>query len=567
MTVAATIYSDALMLVFGGLALFLFGINLMSDSLKLFAGNKLKAIIEKSTNTPFKGVLVGMLLTVTIQSSSGATALTIGLLRAGLMTFPQSVGIIMGANIGTTVTAFIIGLPIADFGPIFLMIGVIMTFLKSKKVKHAGGAVLGLGMLFYGLQMMRAGLKPLAATPLAYDLFHQFSDNWFLGAAFGTVFTTVVQSSSASIGILQKLYALNAQGIESITLNGAIPILLGANIGTTVTAAIAAIGGNTASKRAALVHVLFNVFAAVMFLILLVPYDAFILWLEGAFLKPYSMLTIAFAHAFQNIVTTIILFGLIGPIVTIVTKVIKDHGDKRIPSELFDEKLIEESPELALEYVKKGIIYMGSVVRDFFQVVREYSFNELPQLVDQATELEDLIDTYDERLHDYLIKISQNGLNPDASKRMSRDLVTIRDFERIGDHLLNIIEFFEERYRESQLLTPDSEHEMVRMYDMLGTMIDHALEAYSKNDAEIARLVLRDEAVIDELEELYRYRYIERLKQGDQTFVIAANYADILANMERIGDHLVNIAGAVLEPMYVPQRVIIKQTEEQDRDL
>jgi phosphate:Na+ symporter len=562
-----TNYGDALMLVFGGLALFLFGINLMSDSLKLAAGNRLKAIIEKSTDTPFKGVLVGLLLTVAIQSSSGATALTIGLLRAGLMTFPQSVAIIMGANIGTTVTAFIIGLPIADYGPVFLVIGLIMTFFKAKRIRHFGGATLGLGMLFFGLQMMGSGLKPLASTPVAFDMFRTFSDNWFLGTLFGTVFTSVVQSSSASIGILQKLYALNAEGIASISLVGAIPILLGANIGTTVTALIASIGGNTDSRRAALVHVLFNVFAAVFFLILILPYDAFIIWIEKTFLEEYSMLTIAFAHAFQNIATTIILFAFIGPIVTLVTKVVKDRGDSRIPEEIFDERLIAESPDLALEYVRKGIIYMGSVVKDFFDTVREYSFCETPALLDQAHALEDLIDTYDSRLHDYLIKISQQGLDEKTSKQMSRDLVTIRDFERIGDHLLNIIEFFEGRYRESTVLSGASEHEMIRMYDVLQTMLIHALEAYAKNDTDLARLVLRDEDVVDELEELYRDRHIERLKTGQQPFVAVANYADILANMERIGDHLVNVAGAVLEPLTTQRKDIMKKTDEQDRDL
>ncbi|MFA7055142.1 MAG: Na/Pi symporter, partial [Acholeplasmataceae bacterium] len=239
MLVAQVTYSDSLMFVFGGLALFLFGINLMSDSLKAAAGNNLKSIIEKTTNTPLKGILVGIILTVLIQSSSGTTALMIGLLRAGLMTLPQSVGLIMGANIGTTITAFIIGLPIADYGLLILFVGVIMMFFRNRRVHHIGGVFVGLGMLFVGLNTMSDGLKPLASTQLAEDMFHTFSTNWFLGTIFGTVFTALVQSSSAAIGVLQKLYAINAEGIESITLNGAIPILLGANIGTTITAFLA----------------------------------------------------------------------------------------------------------------------------------------------------------------------------------------------------------------------------------------------------------------------------------------------------------------------------------------
>ena len=259
MTIGLVGIGENIMFVFGGLALFLFGIGLMSDSLKAAAGNKLKSIIEKTTNTPLKGILVGIVLTLLIQSSSGTTALMIGLLRAGLMTLPQAVGIIMGANIGTTVTAFIIGLPIADFGYILLGVGVILTFIGKKRVHHIGGVLTGLGMLFIGLEVMGSGLKPLSDTPAAEQMFQVFSQNWFLGTLFGTVFTAVVQSSSAAIGVLEKLYALNAEGINTITLSGAIPILLGANIGTTITAFLASLGGNTESKRAAFIHVLFNV--------------------------------------------------------------------------------------------------------------------------------------------------------------------------------------------------------------------------------------------------------------------------------------------------------------------
>jgi len=350
------------MYVFGGLALFLFGINLMSDSLKLAAGNKLKLIIEKTTNTPLKGILVGIFLTILVQSSSGTTALMIGLLRAGLMTLPQSVGVIMGANIGTTVTAFIIGLPIAKFGYVFLGFGVIMTFIGKRRIHHFGGVLAGLGMLFVGLETMSAGLKPLAATPEAEMMFQTFSNNWFLGTVFGTFFTALVQSSSAAIGVLEKLYALNAEGIETITLYGAIPILLGANIGTTITAYLASLGGNVESRRAAIIHVLFNVISAIVLLIFLIPYRSFIAWVELRFLEPFSMLSIAFAHAFQNILMTIILYFFIKQLIFLAKVIVKDKSTKQIPDEMFDEKIIEESPSLALEFAKKAILDRKSVV-------------------------------------------------------------------------------------------------------------------------------------------------------------------------------------------------------------
>jgi phosphate:Na+ symporter len=552
---------DALMYFLAGLALFLLGITMLSDSLKAVAGNRLKSIIEKSTNTPLKSVLVGILLTISIQSSSGATVLTIGLLRAGLMTFPQSVGIIMGANIGTTVTAFIIGLPIAKYGPIFLAVGVFMQFMKRKKIRYIGGAIIGIGMLFYGLQTMETGLRPLANTKFAETMFQTFGQNWFLGTLFGTFFTSIVQSSSASIGVLQKLYAINATGVQSIQLIGAIPILLGANIGTTITAMIASWGGNKDSKRAALIHVIFNVFSAIVFLSLLKPYGAFITWIEARFLTPYSMLTIAFAHAVQNLVTTIVLFFFIRQMVNLVMKIVKDDKKTILIDEMFDETLIAESPVLALEFVKKAILQMGGIVRNYFYLTKDYSFKENSKLIDQGLELEALIDTYDEKLHDYLIKIARYGLDMDNSRKLSRDLDTIKDFERIGDHLQNIMEFFEERYMESQFLNEEAVSDLDELYTVLETMLNDTLKSFEHNNIELARRVLVNEDRVDELEEIFRYRYIEQLKEGQVTFVIAANYADILSNLERIGDHLVNIAESVIEPMHVPQSIIVGKTK------
>jgi phosphate:Na+ symporter len=567
MLIAQVTYSDSLMFVFGGLALFLFGINLMSDSLKAAAGNNLKSIIEKTTNTPLKGILVGIILTVLIQSSSGTTALMIGLLRAGLMTLPQSVGLIMGANIGTTITAFIIGLPIADYGLFILFVGVIMMFFKHRRIHHIGGVFVGLGMLFVGLNTMSDGLKPLANTQFAEDMFHTFSTNWFLGTIFGTVFTAIVQSSSAAIGVLQKLYAINAEGIESITLNGAIPILLGANIGTTITAFLASLGGNIESKRASFIHILFNVISALFFIAILIPYEHLIAWVELRFLKPYSMLTIAFAHGFQNLIMTAILFWFIPQLIKLSKLVIKDHRLNQLPEEVFDEKLISESPVLALEFVKKALLYMGSVVQEYFDIVKSYSFKEDSKLVQEGYTHEMILDTYDQKLHDYLIKIAGAGISDHDSKKLSRDLDTIKDFERIGDHLTNIIDFFKERYLESQLLTPEGTSDLQEIYSVLDRMIKNTLEAFNHQDIELAKKVVLDEDLIDELEEKFRYRYIERLKNKEVTFVKAANYPDILSNLERIGDHLMNVASSVIEPLYVPQSVIVPKPKEVDRDL
>lgn len=567
MTVAAVMLGESLMYVFGGLALFLFGINMMSDSLKLAAGNKLKVIIEKTTNTPLKGILVGIVLTVLIQSSSGTTALMIGLLRSGLMTLPQSVGIIMGANIGTTVTAFIIGLPVASYGLYIIAFGFLLTFVGKRRVKHVGGVFLGLGLLFLGLKTMEGGLKPLAQTEMATDLFRTFANNWFLGTVFGALFTALVQSSSAAIGVLEKLYHLNADPtITSISLAGAIPLLLGANIGTTITAMLASIGGNIESKRAAVVHTTFNTIMAVVFLILLVPYTQVVASFESRFLEQYSMLTIAFAHLFQNASMTILLYFFINKMIWFSNKVVRDKISTQIPEQMFDDKLIQESPELALEFAKKAISYMGNLVKDYFELAREYSFKENPKLVEEGYTLEMMIDTYDIKLHDYLIKISRAGLDLDGSKKLSRDLDTIKDFERIGDHLTNIVEFFDMRYKESLALSEEGTKDLHEMYDALTAMLDDTLNAFINQDVELAHQVVIAENKIDEIEEKARYKYIERLKRGEITFVMAANYPDILANLERIGDHLMNIAGSIIEPLYVPLSIIVPKPHEVDKD-
>ena len=566
MTIAAVMLGDSLMYVFGGLAIFLFGINMMSDSLKAAAGNKLKSIIEKSTNTPLKGILVGLVLTLLIQSSSGTTALMIGLVRAGLMTLPQSVGIIMGANIGTTVTAFIIGLPVASYGLYIIAFGVLLTFIGKRRMKHIGGVFLGLGLLFLGLKTMESGLKPLAGTEAAIDMFHTFSNNWFLGTVFGTFFTALVQSSSAAIGVLEKLYDLNAQGFDSIKLAGAIPILLGANIGTTITAMLASIGGNTESKRAAVVHTTFNVTMAVVFLIILDPYTLFMQTFEDRFLKPYDMLTIAFAHLIQNASMTIILYFFINKMIWFAKKVVKDKSITQIPDDMFDEKLIYESPMLALEFAQKAILYMASLAKEYFSLVRVYSFKDDHSLVEEGYAHEMMIDTYDIKLHDYLIKISQGGLELNDSKKLSRDLDTIKDFERIGDHLTNILEFFESRYQEAFGLTDEAVQDLNELYDVLEQMLDDTINAFTNQNVDLAHKVIQDEDTVDEMEERFRYRYIERMKQGIVSTAAAANYPDILSNLERIGDHLVNIAGSVIEPLYVPLSVKVPKQHEIDKD-
>jgi len=247
--------------------------------------------------------------------------------------------------------------------------------------------------------------------------------------------------------------------------------------------------------------------------------------------------------------------------------VVKDKEKKHIPDDMFDEKLISESPMLALEVAKRGILSMGAVIKEYFDIVKNYSFKEEDHYVEEGYTLEMITDTYDMKLHDYLIKISMAGLEKEDSAKLSRDLDTIKDFERIGDHLTNVLEFFKERYEENQLLSEEGKKDLNMMFEVLDQMLTATLESFKNQDVELAQKVVKMEDVVDELEEKCRFRYIERLKNQEVKFVKAANYPDILANLERIGDHLMNIVSSVIEPMYVPQSVIVPKPHEIDKDI
>ena len=382
---------ETLMFIIGGLGIFLYGINLMGDSLKEIAGDRLKVIIEKTTNTPIKGILVGALVTAIIQSSSGTTALTVGLVRAGLLSFPQAVGIIMGANIGTTVTAFIVGLNIGAAALWFVGIGAVLIFFFSKpKIQQLGKIILGFGLLFFGLETMGDSLKELlkvyeTQTTALFTWLAKSPIGWIMGLFVGTGVTAVVQSSSATISIVQKLY-----GQASIPLMGALPILLGCNIGTTVTAMFACVGVGTQAKRTSFVHAVFNIFGAVLFMILLVPYTALVQMIENTILGPIGAdpsMTLAFAHIIFNLVTTFILYFLINKIVALAIKLIKDTDkdvEDKILEELLDYSLINRSSVLALSFVKTAINHMSELVNRFIHISTEYSFTKNDEYLEEG---------------------------------------------------------------------------------------------------------------------------------------------------------------------------------------
>lgn len=547
--------SILIVFIIAGIALFLYGVGLMSDGLKKIAGNRLKSIISKSTDTPLKGILVGTLITAIVQSSTGVSVLTVGLVAAGLMTLPQATGIIMGANIGTTVTALIIALPIADFGLHIAAIGIFLTmiFANKKIVKNTGNVLTGLGLLFVGFDLLGVGTKVLFSGEFFINLFKVFSNTknpffWLFGTIFGTLFTGIVQSSTLSMGMLQSIYQ-NGQ----ITLIGAIPLLLGFNIGTTFSSWFASIGQSKDSKRVAMIHILFNVIGSVIFLVFLWPFNYFLLLLQDQLsLSPIFILGLA--HTLQNIISAFILFFFVKQQIWLANFLVRDKKtDKKEETFVFNEEMFNEEPTIALSYAKKGIINMSNTVKRFFVILQEYSFKNNESLYEEAIELENILDDYDKKLHDYLIKIVHSGsLDERDSGRLSKDLDTIRNLERIGDHLMNIFEFFQKRYEEDITLSEGGIEDLKHFYLAISEMLEKTLYAFHFGDKNSAQKAMEFEDLIDDLEEKFRYNFLKRLKTGEFIYNSNSNYPDILSNLERIGDHLTNIAESVLNPMRLP---------------
>lgn len=532
----------------GGLGIFLFAIELMGNSLKLLAGNRMKTFIEKTTNTPLKGIFVGMIVTILIQSSSATTALTVGLVRAGLMSLPQAIGVIMGANIGTTITAFLVGLKISEYSLLIVGIGAIMLFFFKKEIiKNLGSCLLGFGLLFFGLELMGDSMGVFAESDTAIRLFENLSHNPILGLLIGTLVTAVIQSSSAATGILQTLYA---QG--TITILACLPILIGSNIGTTVTALLSSVGGTVSAKRTAFIHVLFNLVGALIFMILLKPYSWIVGSIETNFLATIGAskeMTLAIAHMIFNLTTTLVLYWFINQMVKLACRVIKDDKKEFSYREILSqEELINESPVIALSFAKKAIIHMADLVTEFFDITTKYSFNRNDNDFNKAKEIEEHIDSLDVEIHDYLIEITSKEISDSDSKLISNYLNAIRDLERIGDHCMNIFEFFEERYNDDQnSLSPQGENDLKELYSLLKTMLDNAIQAFTTEDKKPALNVVESEDLVDSLEKKFRKRHILRLNSGECSINKVDNFFDILANLERIGDHLSNIALSIFD--------------------
>jgi len=525
----------------GGLGLFLYSIKTMGEGLQQAAGDRLRYYIDKYTSNPFLGVLVGIVVTALIQSSTGVTVITVGLVSAGLLTLRQAIGIIMGANIGTTVTSFIIGFKLGTYAlPIMFLGTVLLFFTKNRMANNIGRILFGVGGIFYALNLISAGMSPLKDLPEFSQYMITLGKNPILGVLAGAIITVLIQASSATIGILQGLYSGGF-----LDLRGSLPILFGDNIGTTLTVIIAAMGANVSAKRVAATHVLFNLIGTILCLILLTPFTAMIEYFQGL-LHLSPEMTIAFSHGAFNVTNTIIQFPFIGALAYFVTKLIpgEDEVVKYEPLYL-DENLITQAPSIALGNAKKELLHLGGYADKAFNLSYDYIVHQNEKTAEKGHKTEEAINTIDDDLTRYLIRLSSEALSPRESEVLTNILDSSRDLERIGDHAEALINLTDYLIRKKVVFSEAALAELEDIYNQTHQFVEDALKAVENNDVSLAnQLVARHEA-IEKLEKRLRKTHIRRLNQGECTPQAGVNFIDIISHYTRVADHAMNLAEKV----------------------
>lgn len=550
-------YQQMIFLSLGGLAFFLFAIKYMSDALQNVAGDRLRAFLEKGTKTPLRGVISGIIVTASIQSSSATTVLTVGLVNSGLLTLRQAIGVIMGANIGTTMTAYLIGFQLEAYALPIAVLGVIfMFFFKNKKFTNVGQFLFGFGLLFYGMDIMGEGLKPLKDLPVFAEAMVGVDNNSLLGVLIGMIFTGIVQSSAATIGVLQELANQGA-----ITYLQAVPILFGDNIGTTVTALIASIGTSVTAKRTALTHCLFNVIGTLIFLPLFIIgvfpvivrlFTDYLFVLlpgfEGSWATLNIKMQIAQTHGVFNISNTLIQLPFVGALANLVTRLIpgRDVEIMETGPKYLEPRLLR-NPSVALSQAGREVLRMGDMAKECLEHAVAFFYTELDKEAEKVAQLEEAINRLEREIPDYVVKILEKKMSKENSNLAYTYIQAVNDIERVGDHTENIIELTQSRINKGIHFSKEAMADLRKMLDKTQETFANAMKCLETNDHELARKVITSDDEIDEMEKIFRRAHISRLNEGVCSGDAGAIYLDILSNLERVGDHSVNIAQYILE--------------------
>ena len=542
--------------LFGGLALFIYGMNLMSDGLQKAAGEKMKSILALLTKNPLVGVLAGALVTAVIQSSSATTVMVIGFVAAGLMNLPQAISIILGANIGTTITAQLVAFKIGDYAWAFVFIGFLMFFFlaKKEKIMDVGQVLFGFGLLFVGLNIMGDAMAPLAATPMFADLMLKVADIPVLGVIVGAGLTAIIQSSSASIAVLQNLASTaGPDGVTSIIgLVGAIPILFGTNIGTTITALLASIGGTINAKRTAIAHTIFNLGGTLLF-IWFTPFIADFIEMVSPKGPEIEVIArqIANAHLTFNVATTIVFLPLIGLLVKIVTKVIPDKPEIKDPMDaIYLDYNVLEQPFVAIHLATKELTRMAEVTADMLMNSKKAFLGGDAEAYDEVMKKEIHVNLLRDQIIEYLSSMfSTETVTEHQARTISGLMHVVADIEHIGDNCENVADFAKEKMDKGYVFSDAAYAEIYQCFDHLSKMLKNSIEALSDGNKELAELVLKQEDELDNMEGECREKHMLRLDEKICSPENTVLYMDVIHNIERMGDNCENIANAVLDDL------------------
>ena len=535
----------------GGLAFFLYGMTTMSKSLEKMAGGKLERLLKVMTSNPLKSLLLGAGITIAIQSSSAMTVMLVGLVNSGVMELGQTIGVIMGSNVGTTLTAWILSLTGIEsenvlinmlkpenFSPVIALIGIILIMgSKKQRRRDIGRIMIGFAILMYGMELMKDSVSPLADMPEFSSLLTAFN-NPILGVLVGAVFTGIIQSSAASVGILQAL-ALTG----SVTYGMAIPIIMGQNIGTCVTALLSSIGVNRNAKRVAVIHISFNIIGTLVCLILFYGGDMIF---QFAFMdSPTGAVGIAFCHTVFNVFTTLLLL----PFSRQLEKLARSMVKTEVESEQFAflDPLLLRTPGVAVSECVSMTNRMGALAHQNLLLAIEQFSSYSEEREAEIIANEDKLDIYEDRLGDYLVLISQHGLSMDDTRTVSRLLHAIGNFERIGDHAVNLQESAQEMHEKALHFSQAAYNELQVLLAALDDIMDKAFSSFDAASVDTAREVEPLEEAIDYLIEEIRMRHVHRLQSGECTTQLGFVLNDILTNFERVSDHCSNIAVSILE--------------------
>lgn len=537
--------------LFGGLALFLFGMDIMGKALEKQAGGQLQKILSRLTDSPIKGFFLGLVVTAVIQSSSATTVMVVGFVNSGIMQLHQAIGIIMGSNVGTTVTSWILSLSGLEgdslliqmlkptsFSPVLAFIGIILYMCKSERKKGVGTIMVGFAVLMTGMTTMSDAVAPLQNEAWFTSLFVRFS-NPILGVLVGALVTAVIQSSSASVGILQALCSTGA-----ITYGSAIPIIMGQNIGTCVTALISAVGANKNARRAAIVHLYFNIIGVTLFLVAFYGLNAV---LHFTFVNDtIAAWDIAIVHSIFNILTTAVLLPFASLLEKLAFMTIPEEANQQEKFALLDERLLN-TPAVAVQRARAATADMAELARAGVMQAMSLTHNWDDALAKKVREQEQKVDDYEDALGTYLVKLSSHQLSHADSQSVNTLLHTISDFERISDHSVNLLESAEEMKDKSVCFSNDAKEELQVLEDAVQDILNRTTDAFRKSDLHLAGKVEPMEAVVNELVRAIKARHVARLQAGSCSIEYGFVLDDLLTNYERICDHCSNVAVAQIE--------------------